>query len=202
MGIPPEVIDRIFEPFFTTKEIGRGTGLGLSTAIGIIKSHDGFVEVTSDRGRNNSGTQFKIFLPASETAASATGEREEIPQGNGELVLVVDDETAILEVTKATLETYNYQVLTAGNGIEAIAAYVQNRDIDLVIMDIMMPTMDGKTAILTLKQINPAIKIIAVSGLITNQEIVDEVDGNIAAFMAKPYSNDDLLETVYKIVNS
>ncbi len=202
VGIAPEVIDRIFEPFFTTKEIGRGTGLGLSTVIGIVKSHGGFVDVISERARNNSGTQFKIFLPASETAISATEETEEIPQGNGELVLVVDDETAILEVTKATLETYNYQVLTAGNGIEAIAAYAQNRDINLVIIDIMMPTMDGKTAILTLKQINPEIKIIAVSGLITSQEIIDEVDENIAAFMAKPYSNDDLLKTVHEIVSA
>ncbi len=201
VGIPVEIIDRIFEPFFTTKKIGGGTGLGLSTAIGIVKSHDGFVEVVS-YPQTNKGTQFQVFLPACDTEVSVIEENEVIPQGNGELVLVVDDETAILEVTKATLETYNYRVLTAGNGIEAIAVYAQNQQaIDLVIMDIMMPSMDGKTAILTLKQINPEIKIIAVSGLIDRQEIIDEVGENISAYLAKPYTNDDLLIQVHEIVS-
>lgn|GEM_PF-493176 len=200
MGIPDKIVDRIFEPFFTTKEIGRGTGLGLSTAIGIIKSHDGFVEVMSNSEKIK-GTQFQVYLPASNTAV-ATEEVTEIPQGKGELVLIVDDETAILEVTKATLETYNYRVLTAKNGIEAIAIYAKNQEeIDLVIMDIMMPTMDGKTAILTLKQIDPDIKIIAVSGLIDRQEIIDEVDNNISAYLAKPYTNEDLLIQVKEIVS-
>lgn len=201
VGIPAEIIDRIFEPFFTTKEIGCGTGLGLSTAIGIIKSHDGFVEVASKRENIKSGTQFQVFLPAFDTPTT-TEEPAEIPQGNAELVLVVDDETAILEVTKATLETYNYRVLTATNGIEAIAIYAQNQqEIDLVIMDMMMPTMDGKTAILTLKQINRELKIIAVSGLVDRQEIIDGVDNNISAYLAKPYTNDDLLIQVNEILN-
>ena len=202
-GIPPEVIDRIFEPFFTTKKVGSGTGLGLSTVIGIIKSHDGFVEVISSRNRKTQGTQFKVFLPASDLTENNELEVEEILHGNGELVLVVDDESAILEVTKATLETYNYRVLTASNGIEAVAVYAQNQDaIDLVITDIMMPGMDGKTAIRTLKQINPDLKIIAVSGLIDRQEIVTELDGAVTTFMDKPYSNDDLLKTVRNIVVS
>ena len=206
IGISSEIVDRIFEPFFTTKEIGRGTGLGLSTVIGIIKSHDGFVEVVSERRKyrqttDSRGTRFKIFLPAYKTIASAIEESETILQGNGELVLVVDDEMAMLEVTKATLETYNYRVLTATNGIEAVAAYAKHQDaIDLVIMDMMMPNMDGKTAILTLRQIDPEIKIIAVSGLIDRQEIVDGVDNNISAYLAKPYTNDDLLIQVKEIV--
>lgn len=202
VGIPVEIIDRIFEPFFTTKEIGRGTGLGLSTAIGIVKSHDGFVEVVSYQ-ETNKGTKFQVFLPACEAEASVIEENEAIPQGNGELILVVDDETAILEVTKATLETYNYRVLTAGNGIEAIAVYAQNQQaINLVIMDIMMPSMDGKTAILTLKQINPEIKIIAVSGLIDRQEIIDELDDNVTTFMNKPCTNDDLLRIISEVIHS
>lgn len=201
VGIPPENVDRIFEPFFTTKEIGQGTGLGLSTVIGITKSHGGFIEVASDR-RNNHGTQFQVFLPASDIAESSTKETKDNFQGNGELILVVDDETAILEVTKATLETYNYRVITAGNGIEAVATYVNNKDaISLVIIDIMMPRMDGKTAIRTLKQIDPDAKIIAVSGLITSQEIIKELDAEVIAFLSKPYNNEDLLETVYEIVN-
>jgi two-component system, cell cycle sensor histidine kinase and response regulator CckA len=143
------------------------------------------------------GTQFKVFLPASETAEANPEETESIPQGNGELILVVDDEPSILEVTKATLETYHYRVLTANNGIEAIALYAQNQAaIKLVIMDIMMPSMDGKTAIQILKTINLEAKIIAVSGLALNQEIVAEVNGSIEAFVAKPYSNSDLLKAI------
>jgi CheY-like chemotaxis protein len=201
VGIPPEIIDRIFEPFFTTKEIGRGTGLGLSTVIGIIKSHGGFIDVTSQT-RGQRGTTVKIFIPASKTAASTTAENDEFPQGNGELILVVDDESSMLEVTKATLETYNYQVLTADNGIEAIALYVRHQqNVSLVIMDIMMPGMDGKTAIRTLKQINPELEIIAVSGLITSQEILVGLDGDVTAFMSKPYGNDELLIKVREVVS-
>ncbi len=201
IGIAPEIIDRIFEPFFTTKELGRGTGLGLSTVIGIIRSHGGFVDVVSSKEPKNHGTQFKIFLPALDTTTTEEEEIAEIPQGNGELILVVDDETAILEVTKATLETYNYRVLTASDGIDAIALYAQNQqDIKAVIMDIMMPSMDGKTTIRTLKKINPEVKIIAVSGLINRHEIVSEVDSDIAAFMNKPHANDDLLYKIAEII--
>ena len=202
VGISPEVIDRIFEPFFTTKEIGKGTGLGLSTVIGIVRSHGGFVDVVSDTKGKTRGTQVKVFLPASETTEAAAEVTEEIPQGHGELILVVDDESSILAVTKATLETYNYKVLTASNGIEAIAIYAQNlKTINLVIMDIMMPEMSGKTAIRTLKQINPEVKIIAVSGLISSREIVAEIDDNISAYLAKPFSNDDLLQTIYQVID-
>ncbi|MFM2314875.1 MAG: hypothetical protein RLZZ04_4151, partial [Cyanobacteriota bacterium] len=202
VGIPAEIIDRIFEPFFTTKEIDRGTGLGLSTMIGIVKSHGGFVDVVSNTKSETRGTQFKVFLPASEITEINQEETESIPQGNGELILVVDDESSILEVTKATLETYNYQVLTAKNGIEAIAIYAQNQNaIELVIMDIMMPSMDGKTAIPILKTINSQVKIIAVSGLVSDREIIAELNSSIEAFVAKPYTNDDLLKVINEIIN-
>ncbi len=200
IGIAEEIIDRIFEPFFTTKEIGHGTGLGLSTAIGIVKNYGGFIEVISDR--KNKGTEFQVFLPASDTVDEKAIANEEIIRGNGELILIVDDESSILEVTRAILETYNYQVLTAANGIEAVATYAKNKDsIALVIMDIMMPGMDGKTAIHILKQIDSAVKIIAVSGLITNQEIINELDNEVIAFLSKPHTNEELLETVYEIVS-
>ncbi len=200
LGIPPEIIDRIFEPFFTTKEVGRGTGLGLSTLIGIVKSHGGFVDVISNTRGEATGTQVKVFLPACDMVATEVEAEAETPQGNGELILVVDDENSILEVTKATLTSYNYKVLTANNGIEAIAIYAQNKNtIDLVIMDIMMPTMDGQTAILTLKQINPEIKIIAVSGLISSQKIINDINGNVIAFIAKPYTNEKLLKEIYQV---
>ncbi|WP_088242410.1 CBS domain-containing protein, partial [Calothrix rhizosoleniae] len=165
-GISPEILERVFEPFFTTKEVGRGTGLGLATALGIVKSHDGFVNAYSQVGR---GTQFKVYLPACETQATVIEKIEELPCGDGELILVVDDEEAIREISKAILETHNYRVLTASDGIEAIALYAQSQnEIDAVLIDMMMPSMGGKTAIRTLKKINPQVKIIAVSGLVSN----------------------------------
>ena len=201
VGISAKIIERIFEPFFTTKEIGHGTGLGLSTVIGIVKSHGGFIDVVSDTKPDSRGTQFKVFLPASETAAITIEETEELPHGNGELILVVDDETSILEVTKATLETYNYRVLTANDGIDAIAVYAQNINaITLVLMDIMMPSLGGKTAIRTLQKINPKVKIIAASGLVSNHELVAELENSIEAFVAKPYTNDELLRIVYEVI--
>src|SRR5581483_3743019 len=114
-GIPPEIINRIFDPFFTTKEQGKGTGLGLATVIGIVKSHGGFVNVYSEVGN---GTKFSVYLPAGESgeAASPGAERQELPFGNGQLILVVDDESAIREITRETLEAFNYRVLTAGDG--------------------------------------------------------------------------------------
>ena len=200
VGIPPVILDRIFEPFFTTKEVGHGTGLGLSTTIGIVRSHGGFIDVYSEIQR---GTQFRVFLPASETAATATSEDTPILQGNDELILVVDDEPSILEVTKATLQTFNYQVLTAKDGMEAIAVYAnKQQEIGLIIIDMMMPNMDGKTAIRTLKQINPEVKIIAVSGLVSHREILLEINDRITIFMTKPYSNEDLLKSVYQLINS
>ncbi|MDJ0743181.1 MAG: CBS domain-containing protein [Xenococcaceae cyanobacterium MO_167.B27] len=198
MGIPAVIIDRIFEPFFTTKQVGHGTGLGLSTAIGIIKSHGGFIDVYSEVER---GTQFKIFLPASETA-EVLPVPEELPHANGELILLVDDETQICEVAKATLETFNYKVLTANNGIDALAIYAQNQNaINLVLTDIMMPSMDGKTLIRTIKKINPNIKIVVFSGLVSHREIVAELDDKIAAFINKPYTTETLLKTLHQVVS-
>ncbi len=153
IGISPETLERIFEPFFTTKEQGKGTGLGLSTTIGIIKSHGGFVNVYSEVGE---GTKFKVYLPAAPTEETLQDEKAEIPQGDGELILLVDDEMSIREVAKTSLEKYHYQVLTASDGIEAIALYAQHKnDISTVLIDMIMPEMDGVTTIRTLQKMNP-----------------------------------------------
>ncbi|MBW4560798.1 MAG: PAS domain S-box protein [Mojavia pulchra JT2-VF2] len=195
-GIPPEILDRIFDPFFTTKEVGQGTGLGLSTVLGIIKNHSGFLQVLSEVDK---GTQFQVYLPsAEETAIEATAE-EEMLEGNGELILIVDDETIVQQITKLTLENYNYKTLSANNGIEAIALYAQQQnEISVVLMDLMMPTMDGLTTIRTLKRLNPQVKIIASSGLPTHSQQALLLGAK--AFLLKPYTAQDLLHTLSELI--
>jgi PAS domain S-box-containing protein len=164
IGISEETRERIFEPFFTTKEPGEGTGLGLSTVIGIIKSHQGFINVYSEVGK---GTSFNLYLPADENVETTQSVEDlESLKGNGELILVVDDEASVREITKATLENYNYRVIIANDGVDAIALYAQHKDeIAVVLLDLMMPSLDTSTIVRTLERINSEIKIIAMSGL-------------------------------------
>ncbi len=192
-GIPPEIVERIFEPFFTTKELGKGTGLGLSTVIGILKSHGGYVSVSTGVG----STQFKVFLPAVEATETPPVEDPEVVTGQGELILVVDDEAPIREITKAALEAYNYQVITASDGIEAISLYTQHKDeISVVLTDMMMPSLNGQAAIRILQKINPQIKIIAVSGLASNDKVALAAGVGVKAFLSKPYTAMELLNTI------
>jgi two-component system, cell cycle sensor histidine kinase and response regulator CckA len=194
VGIAPDILDRIFDPFFTTKEPGKGTGLGLSTAIGIVKSYGGFVKVSSKVGK---GTQFKVFFPATETTDGVAQENLPFLEGNGELILVVDDESSILSICKEALELHNYRVLTAADGIDAIAQYVQHKnEISVVLMDMMMPELGGEGAIKTLKLLNPQVKIIATSGIATNQGVA-KAAGAEAVFLSKPFTVDDLLSVLH-----
>ena len=200
-GIPPDILDRIFEPFFTTKEHGKGTGLCLSTALGIVKSHGGFITVYSEVGK---GTVFKVYLPAITTTETLKVQQHqhELPVGHGESILVVDDEDQIREMTKKTLETHGYRVITANNGEEAIALYKQNREeIKLVLMDMMMPVMDGLMSIQELRKANPEVKIIAVSGLTEKDKIAKVDDLQVQAFLAKPYTAEKLLNTIRDVSN-
>lgn len=197
IGIPAEIIDRIFEPFFTTKEFGKGTGLGLSTVIGIVRSHRGFITVSSEF---NQGTQFKVFLPAIAPATASPSEDGDLPVGHGETILLVDDEVAIREIVQNLLEAHGYRTLTANDGVEAIALYVQYPEaIDLVIVDIMMPSMDGALAIRALKEINPHVRIIAMSGLVSSEACFNLLDTDILAFLPKPFTTKDLLTTLNKV---
>jgi two-component system cell cycle sensor histidine kinase/response regulator CckA len=200
MGIPSEILDRIFEPFFTTKEVGKGTGLGLSTVIGIIKGHGGFVKVYSEIGV---GTQFQVYFPAIDTPETMPIAESSLPKGQGELILVVDDEMAIREITKASLEAYNYKAITASNGIEAVAIYAEHRDrICVVLTDMMMPSMDGPTTIRTLQKINPDVKIIAVSGLSSSDKLSQAAGTGVKTFLSKPYTTRELLETIERVRNN
>jgi PAS domain S-box-containing protein len=199
-GMPPEVMSRIFEPFYTTKEQGKGTGLGLSTALTIVKSHGGFINVYSEP---NKGTNFSVYLPAIETAARAQGEppQAELPQGHGELILVVDDEEAIRVITKGTLETFGYRVMTASDGTEALALYAASRDeIKVVLTDMAMPFMDGAATIRALQRLNPQVKIIAASGLTPHGMPAEAAAAGVRVFLPKPYTAEKLLRALANVL--
>jgi two-component system, cell cycle sensor histidine kinase and response regulator CckA len=201
-GMAPHVIEHIFAPFFTTKKEGKGTGLGLSTVMGIIKSHGGFINVYSEVG---TGSYFKVYLPATESAVPAHfAEDAANPlRGNGELILTVDDETSIREITKISLEAFNYQVITAKDGVEALALFAkQYQEISFVLLDLMMPSLDSATIIRTLQTIDPQVQIITMSGLATSESLVSSMSQNVRAFLAKPFTAQDLLQTLHSLKNS
>ncbi|AFZ14516.1 multi-sensor hybrid histidine kinase [Crinalium epipsammum PCC 9333] len=201
IGIPNDIMEKIFDPFFTTKEVGQGTGLGLSTVIGIVKSHGGFVKVKSEVGK---GTQFKVYLPATGTTATSEDSNlsQLVQQGQGELILIVEDEDSIREITKTLLEKNGYQAITANDGMDAIALYTQyNFKFDAVILDIMMPSMDGLTTIRVLEKINPQVQIIAVSGLTSNKKVMELKSSCVKAFLPKPYTSNELLEQLHQVLS-
>jgi two-component system, cell cycle sensor histidine kinase and response regulator CckA len=199
-GMTPEVAGRIFEPFFTTKEVGKGTGLGLSTALTIVRSHGGFISTYSEPRK---GTRFAVYLPAIEAAAAERAERKrlDLPEGRGELVLVVDDEDAIRQITKGTLETFNYRVLVAADGTEAVAVYAQHREeVAVVLTDMMMPFMDGPATIRALRKMNPQVRVIAASGLAVGDKAAEAAAVGAHAFLAKPYTAEKLLKALADIL--
>ncbi len=197
-GIPRGIIDKIFDPFFTTKELGHGTGLGLSTTIGIVKSHGGFVSVYSEIGR---GTTFKVFLPAKvgELAGVEQPAATALPPANGELLLIVDDEKPILQVAQALLEGHGYQVLTAGDAAEALTIFaIRMEEIKLVLTDLAMPFMDGIALIRTLQKMKPDVKVIASTGLGGQEEHANDFAAlNVRACLTKPYNKHTLLTTLH-----
>ncbi len=201
-GIPRAIQDKIFEPFFTTKEIGKGTGLGLSTTMAIVRSHGGFIHLYSEMGK---GTKFKVYFPAN-TTKEATDEvaleQMRLPQGDGELILLVDDEEAIRSVAQRTLERFGYRVLQAGNGAEAIALYaVRQQEIAVVLTDMAMPIMDGPALIIALKVLNPAVKVIASSGLSSHSSVSRAVGAGVEHFVPKPYTAETILKVVHEVLH-
>ncbi len=200
-GIPSKVLDRIFEPFFTTKELGKGTGLGLSTSLAIVKSHGGFINVESKVGE---GTIFEVYLPSIKSELQNAEElmKLEIPTGHGELILIAEDEASISEITSSTLKAYGYRVLTAADGADAVALYVQNKDeIKAILMDMMMPIMDGQTSIRAIRRINPEVKIIVVSGLAEKDKFAKVANNDVNSFLPKPYTAERLLRTIYGVIS-
>jgi PAS domain S-box-containing protein len=201
-GIDPEVLDKIFDPFFTTKEVGKGTGLGLSTVLGIVKSHGGFVNVYSEPGR---GSTFRVYLPAVAAASpgiSGENESEDRPCGNGETILVVEDEPLILSATRYVLESHGYHVLDAMDGAEAVAVFVQHQNnVAAVLMDMMMPVMGGLAAIQALKRASPGVKIIATSGLWSKEQISSVNATGVTHVLVKPFKTEVLLTTLHKMLH-
>jgi PAS domain S-box-containing protein len=196
-GIAPEQMENIFRPFFTTKDPGKGTGLGLSTSLNIIKNHGGFLVVNSQVGN---GTEFKFHLPAFMERSSATPANDALPMGNGERVLIVDDEAIVLVIARTALENYGYRVLTATNGLEAISCLNEKpQGIDLVITDWIMPLMGGLATATAMRRIKPDIKIIAAAG--SEKETGDAADRlKVEAFIAKPFTVEKLLKTVQSVL--
>lgn len=198
-GIPPAIRERIFEPFFTTKGPGKGTGLGLSTVLGIVRSHGGFITVASELGR---GSTFKVYLPANESANvsdSTALQSSGLPRGNGELILLVDDEESVRSVVQITLELSGYRVITAINGAEALTLYTeQPNEISLVLTDMSMPVMDGLALIRALKKLNPDVRIIASSGYGSDSTTAEARNAGIRQFISKPYTAEALVETIHQ----
>jgi PAS domain S-box-containing protein len=200
-GIPGDILDKVFDPFFTTKEFGKGTGLGLSTVLGIVKGHGGFLNVSTEL---NKGTQFQIFLPAVPTDSDVTAHETApiLPRGHGELILLVDDEAAIRQITQKNLEAHGYKVVTASNGLEAGALYLQHQqEIQLVLTDMAMPGMDGSATIQILKKLNPRLPVIAASGLSTSLEAAQKAGADFQATLVKPFTVDNLLKTVNAVLH-
>ena len=196
-GISKEIIDKIFDPFFTTKDIGKGTGLGLATSLAIVTGHKGFMRVSSHSG---TGTRFDVYLPAQTTRAKRASPVPAVvvhPRGQGETVLVVDDEPGIRQIAQRTLTAFGYRVLLASDGAEAVALYVQHQaEIAVVLTDMMMPLMDGTATIQELVRLNPQVRIIGASGLATDAKAAGAAAARVKYFLPKPYTAATLLTAV------
>jgi len=195
-GMPRHVVERIFDPFFTTKETGKGTGLGLSTSLGITKSHGGFISVYSELDK---GTTFKMFLPARTDDELGEPNRisAESSRGNGELILVVDDEECILSVTQIVLEENGYRVLAAHDGPEAVAIFAREMNsISAVVTDMSLPLMDGVALIRCLRKIKPSVPFIASTGQSGHARAQQLQEMGIRHLLIKPYDTRKLLEVL------
>ena len=198
-GIPKDIIDKVFDPFFSTKTVDQGTGLGLSTSRKIAVDLGGSLAVTSEPG---GGARFRICLPVlvQKLEVAPVGVNE-LPRGQGETVLFVDDEVALREIMRRTLEAYDYRVCLAGDGAEAVALYAaQRREIAVVVIDMLMPEMDGLSAIKRLRDLNPSVRILAISGFTPAAEVASMIKDGAITFVAKPYTTSNLLVALRRAI--
>ena len=195
VGISPENLERIFAPFFTTKAPGKGTGLGLSMVFGIVKNHGGCVDVRSEAG---AGTVFRVYLPEGPEGAGKeeAAMDQSLPRGRGK-ILLVDDQEPVREVAKDMLEALGYEVITAADGLEGISRYRDLwREIDLVILDMVMPNLSGGDCFRRMKEINPKARVVLSSGYSMDGAIQDVMNEGILAFIQKPYRLEELSRVV------
>jgi CheY-like chemotaxis protein len=198
-GMDKKTQDRIFEPFFTTKEMGRGTGLGLASVYGIIKAHEGYVDVDSQQGR---GTTFCIFLPASEEGVPKSVRPSAGVVKGTESILLVDDEDIVREASKDLIEAMGYRVFTAKDGREAIEVYKSNRDdIDVVLLDVVMPNMGAREAYDILKELDPDIKVLLFSGYSIDGQATEILERGANAFIQKPFSIEELSGKIREVLD-
>jgi two-component system, cell cycle sensor histidine kinase and response regulator CckA len=200
-GMDADTLRRIFEPFFTTKEIGRGTGLGLTTAYGIVKQHQGWIEVSSEAGR---GSQFSVFLPCAPMMAvqNSSAKRVGSPRGGTETILLVDDEPSLRELARTLLQRHGYEVLEAACGKEALKIWAAEKDrIDLLLTDLVMPEgMTGLELGRRLMAEKASLKTIYTSGC-SNDLIAKEDSRQSICFLQKPYPGQTLVETVREVLD-
>ncbi len=199
-GIDPAVLPRIFDPFFTTKQIGRGTGLGLASAYGIVRSHGGLIKARSEKGK---GATFIIYLPAVDGLHDEGNKEEGAVLAGEERLLIVEDETQIASVLKEMLEMMGYKVFIAGSGQEAVAVYSEKHEIiDLIILDMIMPGMGGGRTFDLLKEINPQVKVILATGYSNNSEIKKIMSRGCNGFLSKPFKIDELSRTIRTVLDN
>ncbi|HVY70244.1 MAG TPA: response regulator [Verrucomicrobiae bacterium] len=194
-GMPPEVAGKIFEPFFTSKPAGSGAGLGLSTALGIVRSHGGFVQVESVPGK---GTRIHVSLPAvEEPEQAAAPEPGQIPRGKGELVLVVDDEPAIRQICQTALERHGYQALVAADGATAVGLCASYQaTLRVVLVDAVMPVLDGPATLRALARVHPAARVVVMCGWLERDHFQGTPTGPKPVFLTKPFDVWSLLASV------
>ncbi len=200
IGMNAATLDHIFEPFFTTKEMGKGTGLGLATVYGIVKQHEGFLNVGSEPGR---GSTFLAYFPTSLDV-------QEVPQvpitnharGGHETILLAEDNEALQELTVRTLEGLGYRVIAVSNGEEAVQEFTANRNrIDMIILDVAMPTLDGTEAYLQMREIRPDLPVVFTTGHTTESVLLGTLVKQGAAFLQKPYPLSDLSRIVRDLLD-
>ncbi len=200
-GMASEVIDKIFEPFYTTKKKGKGTGLGLSTVYRIIKNHKGHISVYSEVDK---GTVFKIYLPVS--GANVINEEskkdsESLIKGN-EKILLVDDDLSILEIMKIQLEELGYTAITVDNGTDAVKYFEDKKEnIDLILLDLIIPGISGKKTFSRIKELKPDAKIIVLSGFSKNKKVSKMIEKGAADFIQKPFKLYDFSNTIRKVLD-
>ena len=200
-GIPPELMDKIFDPFFTTKPLGQGTGLGLATTLGIAEKHGGFIHVESEPEK---GTMFKVHFPAAHVEQEETKRgwgQAILSQGNGELILVVDDEPAVRRLAETVLSRNGYRAVLAADGREGLSVYQQHRgEIKLVISDLMMPQMDGPAFIRSLREQHADVKAIIITGLGEENRIGEAKAAGVDAILNKPFTAEQLLTNMKQLL--